>query len=82
MQETAYKKLIWGLKNCNSGDKDSGNAERVFWGRERVRDLKNKKPQDCQKLPGKNWGLTLIQVRKHLSLRNHELFQGRGLTSR
>ena len=39
MQESANKKsLFGGLKNCSSGDTDSGDPERVFQGRESDKD--------------------------------------------
>ena len=33
------KEFIWGLRNCNLGDTDSGNPKRVFQGRESIRNL-------------------------------------------
>lgn len=36
------KWFIWGLKNYKLGKTDSGNSERVFWGKERVGLVKTK----------------------------------------
>ena len=37
------EEFIWGPKNSNLGDTDLGKTERVFWGREIVRDLQKAK---------------------------------------
>ena len=57
MQEAANKKkcLFGDPKDHNSGNTDSGNPERVFWRRERVRGLLKQKNRGCYKLPGENY---------------------------